>query len=224
MVLFKRPLSLSFHSVGVGCDGYQGVIVFSGIIEEQSKVLKVVEKERAYQLTFQRPQGFDDIELGHSIAVDGVCLTVESLSEETFTVTVGAETLKITEWSADDLKKHSFNMERALKIGERLHGHWVLGHVDGLSCLEFKEDIGETCLMKFSLFAGYAPAIWSKGSVAINGVSLTINECGEDFFLVGLIPETLRRTNLGLLDVGEKVHIELDALARIFHKVSLRDR
>ena len=194
--------------------------MFSGIIETQSTVLRVMERDRAYQLIFQRPQSFDDIELGHSVAVDGVCLTIEGLNEETFTATAGIETLRITKWLASDLEGRSVNMERALKVGDRLHGHWVLGHVDDLAQLESKESLGETCVMTFSLSSKYSPILWSKGSVAVNGVSLTINECGRSFFSVGLIPETLRRTNLGSLSVGENVNIELDVLTRGWRKVA----
>ena len=189
--------------------------MFSGIVEAQSKALKIVKKDQSCQVTFQRPQKFDDIEWGHSIAVDGVCLTVESFCEASFTVTVGAETLRVTNWLIRDLEERQVNVERALKVGDRLHGHWVLGHVDGLAWLESKQNVGEeTCYMEFSLPSNHNSMVWSKGSLALNGVSLTVNECRESFFSVALIPETMRRTNLGSLRVGESAHFELDILAR----------
>lgn len=188
--------------------------MFSGLIETQSKVLKAVERNQSCQLILQRPQSFDDIKPGHSVAVDGVCLTVESLDREVFTVTVGVETLCVTKWLASDLEDRIVNMERSLKVGDRLHGHWVLGHVDDVAKLELRENLGETCVMRFSLSAKYNPLIWRKGSLAVNGVSLTINECGQGFFSVGLIPETLKKTNLGSLTPGRSVNIELDVLAK----------
>ena len=186
--------------------------MFSGIIETQSEVLEVVKKDQAYGWIVKRPLVFDDIAVGHSLAMDGVCLTVESFTKETLAVTVGCETLKVTQWRMDNLKAHSFNMERSLRIGDRLHGHWVLGHVDTLSVLEEREERGECCVFKFS--SPDPLLVWPKGSVAVNGVSLTINECQEKAFWVTAVPETLRRTNLGFLEEGDRVHVEWDALAR----------
>ena len=205
--------------------------MFSGIIEAQAKVLAVLQRDRAYQLILERPSFFNDMELGHSVAVNGVCLTVEELSEKSFRVTAGSETLRVTLWKSEELKGSPVNMERSLRLGDRLHGHWVLGHVDTLASLGLKETLGETVRMVFLLPERYSPLIWSKGSVAINGVSLTINDCssfgevlepwvggvnesGKVSFSVTLVPETLKRTNLGLLSLGSKVNIELDMLAK----------
>ena len=166
------------------------------------------------QIHVARPAGFDDIGLGDSIAINGCCLTVEAFDEREMTFALGPETLKITGWSPDNLMGRDLNLERSLRLNDRIHGHLVTGHVDGVAEVLRAERSGETLELKISLPAKHKPFIWSKGSVAINGVSLTINAVDDEGFSLWLIPETLKRTNLGELKRGSSVNLELDNMAR----------
>lgn len=206
--------------------------MFSGIIEAIQPVSEVSPKQASVQISVEIPAGFDDLEIGHSVAVNGICLTIEDLNYKTMTFTMGHETLKVLgvdPLQANQLKGRQLNLERSLKFGDRMHGHLVTGHVDCLGELIGKQELGDNLLLKIS-FASEKSAqnlsrmIWRKGSVAVNGVSLTVNDLGKDHFDVCLIPETQKRTNLSLLSLGDRVTLEFDQLARALerrHEVQL---
>ena len=193
--------------------------MFSGIIEQQSEILDVVEKQTSVQITVRRPKTFDDLKLGDSIATNGVCLTVENLQSTTMQFTLGQETLKFLDRAFINWKILKLNLERSLKFGDRVHGHLVTGHVDQLGEVIESFASGECWLLKIKLFDGQG-VVWKKGSIAINGISLTVNEVETTaeglYFSVCLIPETIKKTNLADYRIGDLVMIETDYLAKAY--------
>jgi riboflavin synthase len=196
--------------------------VFSGIVETTARILKAQPGPGVIHIDVERPSTFNDISPGDSISVSGICLTVESFTDTTMRFALAPETLKITGWQADGVQQEGttplkgmvVNLERSLRLNDRIHGHLVTGHVDAISQVRALEQQGETLFLAIHLPAPLARFVWKKGSVAINGVSLTVNNVTEDSFTLWLIPETLRRTNLGKLQVGSTVQIEVDNMAR----------
>lgn len=196
--------------------------MFSGIIEQQSKIVNVVEKSTSVQIIVQRPESFDDIKLGDSICVNGICLTVEALTKEDMTFSLGVETLKFLNHSFATWKSKNLNLERSLKFGDRVHGHLVTGHVDQLGKVLSSESSGECWLLSIALTENQnnLGLVWNKGSIAINGISLTVNDVAKtaDGVLVSvcLIPETIQKTNLSSYSAGDFVMIETDYLAKAY--------
>ncbi|MGE3973461.1 MAG: riboflavin synthase [Bdellovibrionales bacterium] len=188
--------------------------MFSGIVEGQTRILSLETQENVSKLIIERPFIFDDVSLGDSISVNGTCLTVESISPEQIEFTIGPETLHLTTWGNDLQSKKPVNVERSLRLGDRMHGHMVLGHVDGVAQVKESLRQGESLILKVQAPTETVPYIWKKGSVTLNGVSLTVNKIEGDQIEVCLIPETLRRTNLPTLQTGDYVNIEVDCMAR----------
>ncbi len=196
--------------------------MFSGIVETYSPLLKLEEGSHIIQIHIQRPKDFDDLKVGDSIAVNGVCLTLESFDEDSLQFALAPETLRVTGWNLEKLKsfpRWTFNLERSLRFGDRIHGHLVSGHVDGVGAVAEIEAQGEALEVRVTFPLSLKPLLWKKGSVAVNGVSLTINQVGErpdgsGWFSLCLIPETLRRTNLSELQTGDSVTLEADSMAR----------
>ncbi len=192
--------------------------MFTGIVTDLGEVIAV--KPRADNLhRLKIACGYDRASIadGASIACSGTCLTVVGAGEEDgrtwFSVDAAAETLRLTtvgRW------RHGtrINLERALKMGDELGGHIVTGHVDGLAELIRREDLSEMARLVFRAPAPLARFIASKGSVALDGVSLTVNEVEGDTFSVLIIPHTLKVTTLGALAAGEVVNLEIDLMAR----------
>lgn len=195
--------------------------MFSGIIETTAKIESCVERVGVLECRLSRPKEFGDLTIGDSIAVDGVCLTLEKFDADTMTFALGPETLRVTGWDPRRLHGRIVNLERSLHFNDRIHGHLVTGHVDAVATVLGREQVGETLRLTIGIPAAFAPYLWSKGSVALNGVSLTVNACSKTEFQVGLIPETLKRTNLGDLNVGDTLNLEIDNLARgLVHAVN----
>lgn len=188
--------------------------MFSGIVETTSTIMAAEEAGSVTRIQVERPKGFTDLRTGDSISTDGVCLTVEEFDLEKMTFALGPETLKITGWDTSGVVNRVVNLERSLRLEDRIHGHLVTGHVDTTGILTEIIRSGDTQFMRIEFAREFAPYIWAKGSIAINGVSLTINQASERNFTVGLIPETLKRTNLGGVKVGDKVNLEIDNMAR----------
>jgi riboflavin synthase len=188
--------------------------MFSGIVETQSRVLKALQDRDLLRIEVERPQDFDDIRIGDSIATSGVCLTVETFSEKNMTFALGAETLKVTGWTKDALLARPVNLERSLRFGDRIHGHMVSGHVDTVGEVALIEDVGGSVQLNVQAPKSILGYVWKKGSWAVNGVSLTINSVEGDIVGMCLIPETLKRTNLGELKKGDRVNLEVDMVAR----------
>jgi riboflavin synthase len=202
-------------------------LMFSGIVESQTPISRLEEKDQALKLTIERPFIFNDISEGDSISVDGTCLTVETVTPELIGFTIGAETLRLTTWGFPGAgsTNRTVNLERSLKVGDRIHGHLVMGHADGTGKIQEIKKAGESLIIAIALPKFLTPYVWSKGSLAINGVSLTINEVRDDCVSVCLVPETLRRTNLSKLKAGDLVNIEVDSMARaIVHSRQFNSR
>jgi riboflavin synthase len=197
--------------------------MFSGIIEAQGRVLQALEQNGLVRIHVERPSSFDDIKLGDSIATNGVCLTVEKFEPHFMQFALGAETLQITGWSAATLQNSEVNLERSMRLGERIHGHLVSGHVDAMGEVKQIHQDGGSLFLDVKVPAVLRPYLWKKGSWAMNGVSLTVNSFVDDSVQVCLIPETLKRTNLGLLQLGDKVTVEIDTIARgLIHSLQIQ--
>lgn len=188
--------------------------MFSGIIEALSPALSCEALPGAYRLRLARPADFNDLKPGDSVAVDGVCLTVESFDDQGIVFILAAETIRVLGWNMDSALGRRFNLERSLRFGDRLHGHLVSGHVDSLGEVTRAEHQGESLFLDVRLSPSLKPLIWTKGSITLNGVSLTVNEVKGDVISVCLIPETQKRTNLSRLKAGDRVNVEPDMIAR----------
>lgn len=188
--------------------------MFSGIVEAVMPIVSSQELPNAYRIQIKKPNEFNDIKLGDSIACDGVCLTVEAFDESQLTFALAAETIKILDWQPQSWIGKVVNLERSLRFGDRIHGHLVTGHVDSLGEVLRAELQGESFFLDVKVQDSILPYVWKKGSVTLNGVSLTINELNGSVVSVCLIPETLKRTNLGLLKPGSKINVEPDYMAR----------
>lgn len=191
--------------------------MFTGIIEELGRIDGVERTADAARLRVRGPLAVEGVKHGDSIAVSGVCLTVVEFDAEGFTADVMAQTLAMSTLDAAR-EGLTVNLERAAKVGDRIGGHIVQGHIDGTSTvLEIRP--GEAWrVLRFSLDPEHAPLVVDKGSIAVDGVSLTVSAVGADdagdWFEVSLIPETLAATTLGERAVGDRVNIETDIVAR----------
>ncbi len=187
--------------------------MFTGIIEATQPVMgiRIDKSNRIVQIT--RPEIFDDIKIGSSIACNGICLTVLQFDEHSFEVQVMHETLSKTNagaWKSGDI----LNLERALKLGDRLDGHWVMGHVDRCVKLLRKELRTTTAYYHFELPAQDRKYLIPQGSICIDGTSLTIAELNTRDFAVALIKHTLDNTRLSTLSSGCLVNLEYDAMGK----------
>src|SRR5579872_272130 len=190
--------------------------MFTGIISDVGRVLRLRRgsgRDDALELAIATAYDCGAIELGASIACYGVCLTVIAVKGGAFTVQASAETLACSTlggWSDGT----PVNLERALKVGDELGGHIVSGHVDGVGRVLDRRPEGDSVRFTFELPEELAPYVASKGSIAIDGISLTVNEVARNSFGVNIIPYTLAHTNLGDAAPGRRVNIEIDPLAR----------
>ncbi|MDO9221291.1 MAG: riboflavin synthase [Thiobacillus sp.] len=161
---------------------------------------------------------FSDVALGDSIAVNGVCLTVVTMTADSFTVDVSAETLRCTEGF---LPGAEVNLEKALRLADRLGGHLVSGHVDGVGTVHRFVPVGESHLLEIDAPTELARYIIRKGSITVNGVSLTVNAIDGPRFTLNLIPHTLEMTTLKHLKAGSRVNLEVDMIARYVERLAL---
>lgn len=186
--------------------------MFNGIVEYTSNPVILKKDRQKVVLTFTIPQKCK-LSLGESINVDGICLTVEKLSKKTFSLFAIAETLRRTNL-LDITKNHLFNLERPLTLKNLIGGHLVSGHIDTTGVVTVLKNEGKSKLARISIDPKYTRYIIEKGSIAVNGVSLTVIKAGENFFSTALIPHTLLNTNLGQLTIGDSVNVELDMVGK----------
>ena len=187
--------------------------MFTGIIEELGAVTAWNRTADAATLTVRAPLAVSDARHGDSISVSGVCLTVVEQGDDWFTADVMAETIAMSTLGEVAIGQ-PVNIERAAQVGDRLGGHIVQGHIDGTSSLLSVTEGSAWRVLRFSLSSELAPLVARKGSIAIDGVSLTVSAVGTDWLEVSLIPETLTATTLGAKSPGDLVNIETDILAR----------
>lgn len=192
--------------------------MFTGIISDLGEVLQVMETtEGLRRLTIRSSYRPDTIAIGASIACSGVCLTVvargRTRQRSSFAVDAAAETLRLTTAGAWQ-RGTRLNLERALRLGDELGGHLVSGHVDGIAELSARDDFVDMAGLTLRVPADLSQFIAPKGSVTLDGVSLTVNEVNGDTFSVFIIPHTLKVTTLGALAIGAKLNLEVDLMAR----------
>ncbi|MDQ6995127.1 MAG: riboflavin synthase [Mariprofundaceae bacterium] len=188
--------------------------MFTGIIQDIGSIVHVEQEAEQSHFTFHTSLDMSAWQLGDSIAVDGCCLTITDFPKpEQWRATLSLETLALTHFSSAKLAQ-KVNIEPALRVGDALGGHIVSGHVDGLARLKYIKAIGEHRELCFEVPHDLAAFVVKKGSVTLNGTSLTINDVGDVWFTVNLIPHTLQHTNLGDLQVSNFINIEIDMLGR----------
>lgn len=199
-------------------------IMFSGIVEAHGLIINSqsrtsLDGNNLVQLQVQRPSDYTDLRAGDSIAINGMCLTLEAWDQESMTFTLAAESLRILEIvQPDPLVGLPVNLERSLRFGDRIHGHLVSGHVDARGQILEIQTTGGSWEMDIGFPKMMAPYIWKKGSVAVNGVSLTVNSVDKGKFRVCLIPETVKRTVFQFSKAGDAVNLEADWYAKaMFH-------
>lgn len=196
--------------------------MFTGIVEETGRVEAFTREPSAWRLMISASTIARCVELGDSVAVNGCCLTVAKFDGQRLWFDVLEETRRLTNF-ADLGVGARVNLERSLAFGGKVGGHFVTGHIDGLGVIEMLEPRGADRYLRVRVPAGMGRLIVHKGSIAIDGVSLTIAETEDDIFAVWLIPHTLAATNFGERQAGQRVNLEFDLLGKYVEKLlSLR--
>jgi riboflavin synthase len=191
--------------------------VFSGIIEAVGRVREASARPAGKRLSIEAP--FDRLAIGESVCVSGVCLTVTATSPGFFDADVSPETLRRSTLGRLGAGSE-VNLERSLRLGDRLSGHLVFGHVDGIGRLIAARPEGESALYEFEAAESVSRYLVEKGSVAVDGVSLTVFGCEDRRFSVALIPHTAQVTTLGKLEPGVTVNLESDVIAKYIEKLT----
>lgn len=189
--------------------------MFTGIIKNIGTIAGVNRENDNYRLTINH--GLNDLNLGDSISINGICLTVVDFKKDQFQVDVMPETIKRTNLAEMSVGTR-VNLEPALRANSEIGGHFVLGHVDTTGKLLSREVTENSVLLTFSIPKKYNPYLVEKGSIAIDGVSLTLIAVTEDTFQVGIIPYTQDETILGSLEVNQTVNLETDILGKYIYK------
>jgi riboflavin synthase len=197
--------------------------MFTGIVENKGKVLKVDHRGEMKRLTLDVPFDLTEMQLGDSININGVCLTVVEKRGRAISVDLSPESLQRTTL-ARVKEADQVNLERALRLSDRLGGHIVTGHIDGIGTIIERRIDGNSLYLKVRIPQTVTPYVVQKGSIAIDGISLTVNEFREDWIRLTLIPYTLEKTTLIEKKVGEEVNVEADVLGKYVEKVLDRGR
>lgn len=193
--------------------------MFTGIVDHCAEITAISHANNAMQLSIQTQ--FSDLKLGDSICVDGICLTVTHINQDRFDCDLSPETLQLTN-AKNYVVGSRVNVERAMQLSDRLNGHFVTGHVDGVITIKNIEKQNEFyCCVFSNIKPQHFSLLTTKGSVCINGVSLTINSLDENGFSVMLIPHTWQRTNLHRLVENDSVNVEYDYLAKLVKRRSV---
>jgi riboflavin synthase len=194
--------------------------VFTGLVEALGQIEWIDRGGEGvrFKIAWGGPSGDDPLKLGESIAVNGCCLTVVAIDGQAFEVQAGPETLARTNLGNGNAGDR-VNLERALRVGDRLGGHFVQGHVDTTATLRERRPEGEWEFLAFAIDPAWTPLLVPKGSIAVDGVSLTLVDVWVDGFSAMLIPHTLAVTTLGLIRPGDAVNIEADMLAKHVHRL-----
>ncbi len=187
--------------------------MFTGLVEDKVKVQEIIQQPGGIRLVIAQPAAFKDVTVGDSLAINGCCLTVVELQESSLAFQAGQETLSRT--NLGKCYPGGFvNIERSMLLGMRLGGHIVSGHIDAVGRLVSRDDADGWCRMIFEVPQNLTRQMASKGSITVDGVSLTLVDVSPVTFSVALIPHTLHATTLGDLPIGGQVNIETDLLAK----------
>ncbi len=196
--------------------------MFTGLVEGIGKIKSVHRIRDDMKVTIAPPFDVADCRIGDSIAINGICLTVTAMAEGAFSMDVSGETL-----SRSTLNKmrqgDEVNIERALRLSDRLGGHLVLGHVDGIGKILKKESQQRSWILRIGIDSHLSRYTIEKGSVTVDGISLTINRCDKGFFEVNIIVQTGKETTLLKKNVGDQVNIETDLIGKYVEKLFLKD-
>lgn len=192
--------------------------MFSGIVQTTTKARKIEKAKKGLRIFFKQPKGLR-VTAGESVSVDGICSTVEKKTKDGFGFYYMPETLKKTTLSKIS-DSHQFNLETPLKLSSLVSGHLVSGHIDTTAEVSAVKKDEDSILVKFKIGKKFTKYIIYKGSIAVNGVSLTVVSVGSNSFSLSLIPYTLTHTNLGQLKVGDLVNVEVDQVAKYLEKLA----
>ena len=187
--------------------------MFTGIIKHTGKIIKINKKNNNCILEIYSKIKFSKSEIGTSISCSGTCLTLEKYKGNLSKFYISKETLNRTNYKSSN-KGDLINLEKSLKFGDNISGHFVQGHVDTTGTIKKIDFVGKSCLISFKLVRKYMKYLIQKGSVTINGVSLTVSKILKDGFQIVIIPHTLKQTNLVYLKEKDAVNIELDVLGK----------
>lgn len=191
--------------------------MFTGLIEELGKVQSLTGAGESYRLTVGAKKVLQDLAIGDSVAVNGACLTVVAKTDNAFTVDVMPETARHTVIGALHVGE-GVNLERTLRFGDRLEGHLVAGHVEGVGRILHRQEDGNAVVFRIGCEKSLTHYIIEKGSVAVDGISLTVTAVEENSFSVSVIPHTAAVTTLGFKRVGDKVNVETDLIGKYIEK------
>jgi riboflavin synthase len=192
--------------------------VFTGLVEVLGRLEQVVEENAGRRFTLMWPGLTQPLAIGESVAINGCCLTVVASGGDRFEIQAGPETLLRTNLG-DKRPGDRVNFERSLRVGDRLGGHFVQGHIDTTAVLQKRQQEGDWEFLAFTLDPVWTPLMVPKGSIAVDGVSLTLVDVWTEGFSVMLIPHTLAVTTLGIIKPGDRVNLETDILAKHVQKL-----
>ncbi len=196
--------------------------MFTGLIEETGTITNFVKGSRSVQITISAKKVLSDLKIGDSICTNGACLTVIHLADHSFTVDVMAETLNSTALGGL-IHSEKVNLERALKVSDRFGGHIVSGHIDGIAKIINIKKEGIATLFSIKPEKGLMKYFINKGSVALDGISLTVSKIRTNYFIVSIIPHTASNTTLLSKQIGDKVNIETDMIAKYVQRLISMD-
>lgn len=196
--------------------------MFTGIIEEIGKIEKIIPIAGGLRISVKAEKVFDDIKINDSICVDGVCLTVTNFDKNSFWADAVGATIEKT--SFDFIKEDTFvNLERSVRLNDRIGGHLVQGHVNGIGITSEIKKLGENYLVKIIVPDELEKYLIKEGSIAINGISLTIADVSKSEISISIIPHTWQNTNLKYKKLNDKVNVEIDILAKYVEKLITRE-
>ncbi len=193
--------------------------MFTGIIQTIGNISRIESKDSDSHIIFKAEKNIlDDMKIGDSISVNGVCLSITGKAESTFSVDVSNETMRLTTFSVLKVN-NNVNLEKAMVLSDRISGHFVSGHIDGIGIVKEKKKVGRSISFLIEFPADLKKFVSKKGSISIDGVSLTINSIKDNNFDVNIIPHTLSETIMSEYKEDTKVNIEVDLIARYLDKL-----
>ncbi len=196
--------------------------MFTGIVEEMGGISEIGQRQEAVRLTVFAKKVLERMKIGDSIAIDGICLTVTTITDAGFSVDLSPETMRMTTMGVAKVGD-PVNLERAMRLSDRISGHLVSGHIEGIGVIGKRSDGENALALAVDLPLNILQCCIPKGSIAIDGVSLTINELTDWGIVVSIIPHTASVTTLGKKEVGSLVNLESDLIGRYVERLLTRD-